>query len=190
MNCFAGDDCESADATCSDLAQGAAATCTFAPDARSGCVDACECPSAPATGDATVACGEIDGDATQSECYLDCSDGQVCPDGQSCINDVACGFPTATVGGPYEACNPPEVECEDDWLCILDGIPSTIGACVGVACGTVADCPVGPADGTTACADVIPTIPGNECHLACAVDADCPAGASCYLDSLCVYPAP
>jgi hypothetical protein len=45
-----------------------------------------DCPAAPATGDAPVACGDIGLGA--DSCYLDCSAGQTCPDGMLCDEGI------------------------------------------------------------------------------------------------------
>jgi len=63
---------------------GTAAACTHAP-----CGDALECPTAPPTGDAEVTCGNL---GAGNICYLDCADGQTCPDGTVC---TAVGMGTA-----------------------------------------------------------------------------------------------
>jgi hypothetical protein len=54
------------------------------------CTAADECPLAPATGDAPVACGDI-GTGIDT-CYLDCSAAQTCPDGMVCVADDHCMF--------------------------------------------------------------------------------------------------
>ena len=189
VDCNAGEDCGSDDATCATVPQGDGATCLFTPNMGAGCDDVCDCPAAPPTGDAVVMCGDAaTGDGTNA-CYLDCSGGATCPDGQTCFADEVCAFEPPT-GGPYEPCNPPDFPCDDDALCVIDGIPPTIGVCAQTLCDTVADCAPGPAGSTVACADFAKFVPGNECYLECAVDDDCPAGATCYLDTLCVYPSP
>jgi hypothetical protein len=72
----------SEDACVTDAASGAAAC------SQSGCADAGECPAAPATGNAPVACGDLGGGNT---CYLDCAAGQTCPDGTVCTALGAAG---------------------------------------------------------------------------------------------------
>jgi len=64
---------------------------------ESGCMDATECPVAPATGDAVVSCGDL-GDG--NTCYLDCSMGETCPDGMGCTDlgtAMACLWPIEVV---------------------------------------------------------------------------------------------
>jgi hypothetical protein len=55
-----------------------------------GCVTDCDCPAAPATGDAPVACAPIVADSDENACFLDCSSGQTCPDGMTCVSDFIC----------------------------------------------------------------------------------------------------
>lgn len=52
------------------------------------CTAPTDCPAAPATGDAPVACGDLGGGA--DTCYLDCSGGQTCPDLMECVDDSYC----------------------------------------------------------------------------------------------------
>ncbi len=134
-----------------------------------------------------MTCGDFEGLGVD-RCYLDCSAGQTCPDGQACVNGQACGWPSSSASGAYEACDAETIVCEDGAICFIDGIPATLGACVTAGCNSAADCPAGPPGTTTACSDLSPILFGNECYLECAVDADCPAGASCYVETLCVYP--
>lgn len=80
-------------ATCNNLS----ATCLqddtmnpmFGVCAPQGCVTDCDCPAAPATGDATVSCGEIV-DGGGNACFLSCGAGETCPDGMSCFSDFIC----------------------------------------------------------------------------------------------------
>jgi len=55
------------------------------------CVDASDCPLAP-EGDAPPQCTDLDGDM-QTECSLDCSAGQTCPDTMVCHDDLLCAHP-------------------------------------------------------------------------------------------------
>jgi hypothetical protein len=49
------------------------------------CDDVCDCWAAPASGDAPVTCRPlVEGD--DGTCVLDCSGGQTCPDGMSCLD--------------------------------------------------------------------------------------------------------
>ncbi len=70
-------------------------TC-FTSDGGAVCSAPCtmpeDCPPAPASGDAPVACADLGGGASQ--CHLDCSAGQACPSGSTCFNDTYCRFTT------------------------------------------------------------------------------------------------
>ncbi|MCH9686496.1 MAG: choice-of-anchor J domain-containing protein [Deltaproteobacteria bacterium] len=59
-----------------DNKAGTAAACT-----RTGCAAATDCLDAPATGTSVVTCGDLGGGNT---CYLDCANGETCPDGMTC----------------------------------------------------------------------------------------------------------
>lgn len=58
------------------------------------CTAPTDCPIAPATGDAPVACGDLGGGA--DTCYLDCSGGQTCPDLMECVDDSYCHWAELT----------------------------------------------------------------------------------------------
>ncbi len=70
--------CEAGEDTCllDDPMMPGAGACS-----QSGCADATECLTAPATGDAVVTCGDLGAGNT---CYLDCAGGETCPDGMTC----------------------------------------------------------------------------------------------------------
>ncbi len=53
------------------------------------CETDCDCPAAPATGDAPVSCGAIVSGGGNA-CFLDCSSGQTCPDGMACFDEFVC----------------------------------------------------------------------------------------------------
>ncbi|MBC8067189.1 MAG: choice-of-anchor J domain-containing protein [Deltaproteobacteria bacterium] len=72
--------------TCFDDASGSVCT--------SDCTLPTDCAAAPETGDAPIACGDIGGGA--DTCYLDCSDGQACPDTMTCADDSYCHFDVLT----------------------------------------------------------------------------------------------
>lgn len=59
----------------------------------SGCKDVCDCFAPPATGTATVTCGEILADGGTG-CALDCAGGLICPDGMICSENL-CFWPPA-----------------------------------------------------------------------------------------------
>jgi hypothetical protein len=62
-----------------------------------GCVDAADCLSAPATGDAPVTCADPTGMGGTNTCYLDCAAGQTCPDGMACFDGSLCAWPQGAV---------------------------------------------------------------------------------------------
>ncbi|MCX4246031.1 choice-of-anchor J domain-containing protein [Paraliomyxa miuraensis] len=67
---------------------------TWAVCTQGGCTDAGDCGSlVPPTGDAPVACADPSGMGGPNTCYLDCSGGQTCPDGMSCIASSWCAWP-------------------------------------------------------------------------------------------------
>jgi hypothetical protein len=120
---------------------------------HSGCADATECPVAPATGDAPVACDDLGGGNT---CYLDCSMGETCPDGMACTSvgmgmtsGMACLWPFV----------PPDYTCADGDLGSAVGAAVAMGTTVGggddfdpaCAAGNAADVQyqwTAPADGS------------------------------------------
>ncbi len=114
MECWMGDICMYADLVCEDPAPaGVYGNCVDSgngvcddpsalslvddPDnstigvcAFTGCITDCDCPAAPATGDAPVVCAPIVADSDENACFLDCSAGQTCPDGMQCFMDFIC----------------------------------------------------------------------------------------------------
>jgi hypothetical protein len=104
--------CQPAEDTCFD--DGASAC------SQSGCADATECPAAPATGDAVVACSDFGNGNT---CYLDCSMGETCPDGMVCT-DVGMGM------GAGSACMWPFVP--PDFTCVDSDLGGALGAAVAM----------------------------------------------------------
>lgn len=58
-----------------------------------GCQDACDCPFAPDGVDPpVVGCDDLTGSGEQA-CFLDCSGGQICPDGTVCFGGFICIYP-------------------------------------------------------------------------------------------------
>ncbi len=74
------------------LDAGSAAACSY-----QGCADAAGCP-APTTGDASAQCFDIDKDGS-NDCFLDCSGGEACPDGMTCVFEFACLWQVLAPGG-------------------------------------------------------------------------------------------
>lgn len=151
------------------------------------CVDACDCPAAPPSGNAVVSCGDVTGDPTQLFCYLDCAGGEACPTGMTCFGGFLCVWPGPSAGGtPYGDCLSDPNACGLDGVCLNDGAMPTIGVCTE-DCAVVGDCPASP--GGTApvgCQDV--TGDGAaECILNCSGGGSCPAGMSCFANFLCAW---
>jgi len=72
---------------------------TFIVCSMPGCSTVNDCPAAPPTGDAPVACADIINDPATLFCVIDCSGGQTCPDGMFCHQSLPipmdlCGWPT------------------------------------------------------------------------------------------------
>jgi hypothetical protein len=152
-----------------------------------GCADACECPGAPATGNADAACDAITGGA-ETFCYLDCASGETCPDGMVCFANLACVWGGEGADGvPYGDClNGGPSTCGLEGLCLNDGPVPTIGVCT-IDCAVLGDCPASPG-GTApvACTDVTgDAMP--ECILDCNGGGSCPAGMSCFSSTLCAW---
>ncbi len=152
------------------------------------CTDTCDCPSAPAGGNAPVACDAITGGAANF-CFLDCSAGQSCPNGMTCFGDLACVWPGDGANGvPYGDClNGGPSTCGLDGVCLNDNVMApTVGVCTQ-DCAVVGNCPASP--GGTApvtCQDV--TGDGaNECVLDCSFGGSCPAGMACFSGFLCMW---
>ena len=70
-----------------------------------GCADAGDC-ALPATGDSIATCLDVTGDGV-TDCYLDCSMGETCPDGMVCVLDFVC---------IWEPLPPPPGMCPDQDL--------------------------------------------------------------------------
>ena len=184
-DCIDGEAC-GADGQCLGTGQPGQGSCVFE------CMDVCECPAAPPTGDAAPACEDIAGPGGPDgipECFLSCADGETCPDGQECLVNLLCGHTNTNTVGPYEACDPPDLACEDGMLCVFGEIDVN-ASCLEQGCMTEADCSPAPPGGTVVCADVVPGAGGNECYLDCADGTACPAGWECFDDIACLQPLP
>lgn len=173
------------DATClytGDMANPTAATCSFV-----DCVDACDCPAAPASGNAVVTCDDVTGDPAELFCYLDCGGGEACPNGMTCFAGFLCAWPgPGAEGTPYGDCFTMPDACGLDGVCLNNGAMPTIGVCTE-DCNVVGDCP--PSPGGTApvsCEDVTGDMQ-NECILDCSGGQACPAGMTCFQNFLCAW---
>lgn len=65
--------------------------------AEQGCRSPEDCEMAP-SGEAQPACDDIDNDFA-IDCYLDCSGGEACPEGMTCIGSTACVWAPEPPGG-------------------------------------------------------------------------------------------
>ncbi|MBL4687876.1 MAG: hypothetical protein JKY37_25020 [Nannocystaceae bacterium] len=164
---------------------------TFTVCSQSACVDECDCPAHPGTGDSVVTCAELAGDDMIPECYLDCANGEDCPDGMGCFGGLVCVHASGAGGDDYGACEG-SAECPLGNTCIVDDPDNvTVGVCSDQGCASAAECPPAPVGGTSpvTCNDLTGDI--NDCFLDCSgVGATCPGGMTCVLDTLCVWPAP
>lgn len=164
-----------------------AATCM-----AQNCVTPCDCPSPPNTGDAVVACGPLtQGDAT-NDCFLDCSNGETCPEGMVCrmgTTETYCAQEVQPLA-LYGNCSNIDASCSEGQCVIENGH----GACLLNGCANAMDCGSAPpgAANNPACDPVISPPSGPECHLPCGGNPDCPAGMVCYQsgvgDNLCMWP--
>jgi hypothetical protein len=147
----------------------------------SGCETTCQCPVAPATGDAEVACEDVTADGV-NDCWLDCQDGSTCPDGMICFGDFICLFPVEMMPPPaygYGDCaNNPAITCQPGEDTCLTSPGGTAAACSQGGCMAAGDCPAAlpTGDAPVACADLGG---GNTCYLDCGGGQTCPDGMAC-----------
>jgi hypothetical protein len=152
------------------------------------CADACDCPAAPASGDAPVACDAITG-SDDSLCYLDCSGGEACPTGMVCFAELACIWPgEGSEGTPYGDCLHGDASvCGLQGVCLTDDeVSPTVGVCTE-GCSDLVDCAL-PTSGTAlrTCDDVSGD-GEDECYLDCSFGGSCPAGMSCVGSFICMW---
>jgi hypothetical protein len=143
------------------------------------CATQCDCPPPPATGNATVSCGDIVVGGTL-ECYLACAIDADCP------TDMVC---RANGEGPSFCAHPVQPlemygNCGDIAAPCISGNCAESGTnavCVSSCPGGAGDCDPAPAgaDFGAACGQVFDPPAGNECHLPCGIDSDCPSGMVC-----------
>jgi len=154
--------------------------------ALQGCVDACDCPPPPATGTATVTCGEIIAHARMNDCFLSCKDGETCPDGMHCVDGSVCA--TGVVDVPvYGDCGKLAADCAPPAFCTV--APTGEAVCT-TGCLDSLECPVEfPPGGnaTPACTDIDARSPGFECYLDCIGSLTCPDGMTCVNGTLCMW---
>ncbi len=158
---------------------------------QGACVDDCDCPPGPGTGDAPVTCGEIAGDDMIPECFLDCSSGQTCPDDMGCFSGLICVHDGGAGGDEYGTCTG-SAECPLEDTCIVADM-DMFGVCSGQGCTDAMDCPAAPATGTAPveCANLTAPDMINDCYLDCSVGGTtCPDGMECFMGTLCMWPQP
>lgn len=162
------------------------------------CDTACDCAAPPRTGTASPACEDIAGPGGMPdgapECFLDCSNGETCPDGQICFGNQACTYDNAETPGavdPYEGCDPPDFPCDAGVGCIQDDVQApTVGTCAP-PCMDAGDCPDAPDGATVGCGVITGgDDPPDLCHLTCDGDNTCPEGWDCFGNFLCLQPIP
>jgi hypothetical protein len=152
-----------------------------------GCEATCQCPPAPATGDAEVTCEDVTQDMI-GDCYLSCGSGETCPDDMTCFGGFICLF---SIFEPVEVplygdcVNVPGAVRADGGVCLTapDG-----GVC-SIPCADVMECEPGPATGnaTIMCEDVTMDMM-SECWLGCTMDETCPDGMECFGGFVCIWP--
>lgn len=156
------------------------------------CNSACDCPAAPATGDAPVVCAEITAGAGK-QCHMDCSEGQICPDGMFCYGGYICAWPASDGGAPYGDCinDDPDDACGATQQCVLDDEEApTYGVCAELGCEDVSNCPTPPGTGDAilTCAPLVDGQP-NACYLDCSNGEACPEGMVCFDELSCAWQA-
>ncbi|MEM6992737.1 MAG: hypothetical protein AAF721_19640 [Myxococcota bacterium] len=150
------------------------------------CQDVCDCPAAPGTGTALVACTNLFPKDKELECHLDCGDGRVCPDGMTCFADSFCQWDNSVVGD-YEGCVADFLTCPEGSDCL---VASPLSACGFQGCVDSSDCPAAPPGGTVEC-DNVAGDATLECYLECSSNPDCPDGWECVVAaSVCAQSVP
>ncbi len=156
------------------------------------CGSACDCPAPPATGNATVTCGDVI-QGGSNECYLSCANGETCPDGMSCLQDdmgnpVYCSHPVQP-SQAYGNCDNIAAGCAAGYTCATSGSHSV---CTELCPGGDGDCdPALPgAASAVACEALIAPPDGDDCHMPCGSSNDCPDGMDCInvFGQLCMWP--
>ncbi len=149
------------------------------------CMTACDCPAPPATGDATVTCGNITFPDRDNDCYLSCSAGETCPDGMTCRNGAVCVTEVTDVP-MYGNCGNLASNCANGGVCATeDGHAVCVSQCLFAG-----QCDAEPAGAANEpeCQNVVGPPSGEECHLPCNDDDDCPGAMACVSADLCMWP--
>lgn len=155
---------------------------------RQGCVDACDCPPPPDSGNATVTCANITGggDGGITDCYLSCAAGETCPDGLQCYNNSVCMAALDVNPVPiYGNCGDIPAACAAPGFCFTDGGTAVCQQ----SCGDASDCPAAPPTGNApvTCGFANMAVSGPECHLDCSGGQTCPVGMFCYGGFMCAF---
>lgn len=154
--------------------------------ALQGCVDACDCPPPPATGNATVTCDDIPDPDGINDCYLSCADEETCPEGMVCNGGGVCmtAVPEVPV---YGDCGNLAPECAAPGFCFA---VKTGEAVCTMPCTDATECPVAfPPGGNAvpACTEITLDSADSECYLSCAGALSCPDGMTCVNGTLCMW---
>ncbi|MBX7077703.1 MAG: choice-of-anchor J domain-containing protein [Nannocystaceae bacterium] len=149
------------------------------------CTDATDCSAAPG-GTAPPACIDLSG-MGDNFCVLDCSGGEMCPDGMICVGNNLCIWevmapPPPEVPGYGDCANNPDETCAMGEQCVDD---ASGGVCSEPDCTMPSDCPEAPAtgDAPVACGDI--GLGAASCYLDCSAGQTCPDGMECVDDQHC-----
>ena len=155
------------------------------------CNDTCDCPAPPATGDATVTCGDITG-IGGNDCYLSCAGGETCPNGMSCVAGTVCMEDVGTLP-MYGNCGNVNAPCAAGLDCISEAGNSV---CLLPDCNGGGDCDPGPPGTNDTCDSLLFPPLGSECVLSCQNGGDCYGAMVCFDDpdiigntGVCMWPS-
>lgn len=159
----------------------------------SSCTTVDDCNPSPETGDAPAVCMDLTGD-DMGECYLDCSDGQTCPDGMVCGLDSFCAWEPIPVPGYNDCASKADIVCVEGETCVAttDKTNGELEVCAATDCtDPTMDCPDLPltGDAPPVCMD-IDGMGGDECALDCSGGQTCPDGAVCTDGGFCSFVVP
>lgn len=180
------------------------AACVGGPNATSvclfiGCEETCDCPEAPKGFEDLTTCedlfgpgGVVDGN---NDCFLDCREGEACPDGMFCDGTVCFvgdGLPPPAPAVGFDDCanNPADV-CLEGEVCVSDDAAEPLTAvCAQAGCTDPStDCLAVPpgGDALAACAEIDDSSDGEECVVDCSGAETCPTGMVCAAAGYCEW---